>query len=313
MKYLISFNEATSGGTWSGYSPDKYRMAANYFRKYGRSQTLQKAANLEDWADKKEFGLYNMHFVTGVTKVITGSFTRPKLIGMYYGNTPPESATDPQYSEFYKANNLLSISSTYLGGVDNEEKAEQLVDKWVRGNSELSITFEFGLRPTNETIIASKNHSYLTGTNRGGRYVWEVPCFSIKLLLSDWEDGLEGYDYEWKEQCEEEGDDYTPTSISDFFQNTSYNEWTIDKPLSQYYSALFSDRKSSEKFLAFFRETMQSEKVQDAVMDIFRIVGARGDLLNELYKKVKIHGLFDREPVLGGKSYNKLWFPTRID
>ena len=177
MKYLISFNEATSGGTWSGYSPDKFRQAANYFRKYGRSQTLQKAANLEDWADKKEFGLYNMHFVCGTTKVVTGSFTRPKLIGIYYGNIPPENATDPQYSEFYKANNLLPLSST-------EEKAEQLVDRWVKGNSELSITFEFGLRPTNDTIIASKNHSYLNSSSRGGRYVWEVPCFSIKLLLS---------------------------------------------------------------------------------------------------------------------------------
>ena len=303
MKWIKKFNEELS--------PQTYRTAASVFRKYGKSQSIEKANKLEDWANQQEFGLYNMHFVCGTSKVVTGSFTEPKLIGIYYGNVPGDKSTDPQYSEFIRSSNLLYVKET-------DEKAEVLVDEWIQGGDELSITFEFGLKPTNETIVASKNHSWLVNCNKGGRYIQEVPIFSVELLLSDWTEGLEEYDSEARYQHDDETGEFLSTTISEFFENMNYNEWIVRKPLCQYYSAIFSDRRSAQKFLTFFQQTITSEKVKDVIMDILRIIGPNSSHLENTlncYKKVRVHGFYDEKlsTLPSGKSFNDIWFNRRID
>ena len=303
MKWIKKFNEELS--------PSTYRSASYILRRYGKSQTDKSANKLEDWANKQEFGLYNMHFVCGTTKVVTGTFTQPKLIGIYYGNVPGNKSTDKEYSEFIRSNNLLNVKET-------DEKAEVLVDEWIQGGDELSITFEFGLKPTNETIVASKNHSWLVNSNKGGRYLQEVPIFSVELLLSDWSAGLDEYDSEARYQHDDETGEFLSTPISEFFEGTNYNEWTINKPLSQYYSAIFSDRRSSQNFLKFFQQTMQTEKVKDCIMDILRIINPNSSYLENTlnsYKQVRVHGFYD-DPLTSlpsSKSFNDIWFFKKIN
>jgi hypothetical protein len=299
MKHIKKFNEELL--------PSTYRRAATKFRQYDKSQSTAKAHRLEDWANQQEFGLYNMHFVCGTSKVVTGSFTEPKLIGIYYGNVPGGKVGDDVYGQFISSNNMVTKTT--------DEKAEILVDGWIQGRDELSITFEFGFKPTNETIVASKNHAWLANTKKNTRYLYEVPSFSIELLLSDWNEGIEEYDSEYKWEAERNGDEYTPTPIPDLYEGTNYNEYFIQPPLCNYYSAIFSDRKSAQKFLQFFQNTMQTEKVKDVIMDVLRVIGSDTKCLENVlnsYKKVRIHGLFDENPP-SGKEFHTLWFNKKID
>jgi hypothetical protein len=52
MKYIKNFNEELD--------PKTYRSAAYKLRDYNKDK---KSKDLLDWADKKEFGYYNMTFV----------------------------------------------------------------------------------------------------------------------------------------------------------------------------------------------------------------------------------------------------------
>jgi hypothetical protein len=301
MKYIKKFNEELL--------PSTYRSAAYRFKQYNKSQSNAKAHKLEDWANQQEFGLYNMHFVCGTIKVVTGTFTQPKLISIYYGRVPGgRVVSDDKYVEFIKSNNLLNSDST-------DSQAEKLINDWAGGDNQLSITFEFGFRPTNETLNASKNHSWLANTQKSGRYLHEVPSFSVELLLSDWDEGLEEWDSEHKWQCEHDGREFVPSGISEMFEYSNYNQLTLQQPLCNNYSALFSDRKSAAKFLTFFQQTMQSEKVKDVIMDVLRVIGAETQHLENVlnaYKNVRVHGLYDESPTTG-KDFRGIWFNKRID
>lgn len=303
MKYIKKFNE--------DLDPQTYRSAAAQHRAYGKSQSIEKSHKLDDWADSQQFGFYNMHFACGQSKVVTGPFTKPELIGIYYGDLPSgKDANDAIYADFIRNNNIKS-------GNFIEPKAEELVNNWMEGGTPLSITFEFGLKPTNETIVASKNHNYLASGNRSGRWINSVPAFSIELQLNDWSEGLEEYDSEAKWEAEHDGREFTPSSAADVYEWNSCELWTIQKPLSQYYSAIFSDRKSAQKFLGFFRETMQSPIVKECIRMPLGIINTTGEQVEKVFKsyeKVRVHGLYDEKvgPLPSGKTYNDYWFNKTI-
>ena len=265
MKYIKKFNEELK--------PQVYRSAASKFKYYGKEEKHRK---LSDWADLKEFGFYNMNFASSSTMILKDAkFTKPALIGIY--------TKGPSHRD-----NALNLMGADESSIDNE--INKLVQNWV-GGSDLAIYFEFGFKPTEEAILKSQNHSYLTKFQKGIRWINEVPMFTICLGLSEWSDGLEEYD----------NDDFEsiPTTIDDFYDFTKQTDYTLFKPYADHYFGLFSDRQSAQKFKKFFIETMNSDMVKHKITDILGIINASGKNLEEVFKSftdIKIHGLYVEDP-----------------
>jgi len=291
MKHLKRFNEELK--------PDTYRKAAYKLRDYNKDS---KSKDLLDWADKKEFGYYNMCFVNS-SAVITKSstFTNPKLIGMYYGPVRTGERNKPIYGE-----NILRHS-------DSEALANRLVSDWKEGRAELAITFEFGFQPTSKT---KSLNDYLQNPTRGTNR-WElgqnVPMFSIELQLSNWYDGIEDWDSDAKWEAEHRGEEFTPTSLYDFYKYSAEESLYLKRPNDEQYYGVFTDRGSSSKFLTFLKSSID-DKVKEKIMDVLSIIGGEAEDLERIlnsFNKVRVHGLYDNEFTgssngnLGQKWFNK--------
>lgn len=296
MKYIKNFNEELQ--------PDIYRRAAGKFRHYGKED---KARKLSDWADLQEYGFYNLHFANGSTLIGRNlPFTKPNLTGIFL--TSPNTTLN-QTKENVNSVNLINAKETYI-----EEQVSKLVKNWVDGG-ELNVYFEFGFRPTAEAIVKTNKHSYLTGGQKGGgRWMYEVPAFTICLSLSEWNDGLEDYDSDAKWEAQQDDREFIPTTVEQFYEWTSNIQYDILKPYDKYYFAIFSDRKSAQKFRTFLMETLNSEKVKDIIMEILRVINCSAEKLEEIFKSyndIKIHGLYDQDPE--NSNCDRKWFNKRID
>jgi hypothetical protein len=294
MKYIKKFNEELS--------PQIYRSAAYRLRDYNKDK---KSKDLLDWADKKEFGYYNMTFVNDSAIIVKDStFTNPRLIGIYYGRpNTPNGVRDNNH-------NILKLKDA-----DSEVFANNLVNNWKDGSDELCIALEFGLQATNE--IKGK-HNYLSNPAKETQR-WElgqtVPVFCINLELSNWYDGLEEWDADSKWEAENSGEEFEPTPLYDFYKYSAEESITLTRPNNQYYYGLFSDRSSASKFVNFIQTTIDG-KVKDKIMDILSIVGGETEDLERILKsfsKIRVHGLYDNE-VTGSSNGNlsKKWFNKTI-
>jgi hypothetical protein len=278
MKYIKKFNEELN--------PQVYRSAASKFKYYGKEEKHRK---LSDWADSKEFGFYNMHFANSSTMILKDAkFTKPTLIGIY---TKSPSNRGTQIN-----GDALNLMYADESSIDNE--INKLVQNWVDGY-DLAIYFEFGFKPTQESILKSQNHSYLAKSQKGNRWMDDVPMFTIGLGLSDWSAGLEEYDSESKWEANRGKFEFIPTAISDFYEFTKQTDYTLFKPYDDHYFGLFSDRQSAQKFKNFFIETMNNDVVKYKIIDILGIINASGKNLEEVFKSftdIKIHGLYVEDP-----------------
>ena len=294
MKYIKKFNEELS--------PQIYRNAAHKLRDYNKDK---KSKDLFDWADKKEFGYYNMTFVNDSAIIVKDStFTNPRLIGIYYGRpNTPNGVRDNNH-------NILKLKDA-----DSETFANKLVNNWKDGSDELCISLEFGLQATNE--IKGK-HNYLSNPAKETQR-WElgqtVPVFCINLQLSNWYDGLEDWDSESKWDAERSGEEFEPTPLYDFYKYSAEESLTLTRPNNQYYYGLFSDRSSASKFKNFIQTTIDG-KIKDRIMDILSIVGGETEDLERILKsfsEIRVHGLYDNE-VSGSSNGNlsKKWFNKTI-
>lgn len=282
MRHIRKFNEELK--------PDVYRKAAGKFSHYGKEE---KSVKLSDWADLQEFGFYNMHFANDSTLIGKDlTFTKPELLGIYYSQPPK----------------LPSVNLKRTTDDVADEEANKLVKNWVDGISSLSIYFEFGFRPTKETI-EKKNHSYLSGYSKGGRHLAEVPAFTISLTLSDWYDGLEDYDSEAKFEAENGNYEFTPSTVDQFYEWTHQTEYNLERPYSENYFAIFADRKSAQKFKVFLLKTLNSDIVKDRIMDVLRVINCSSSHLEEIFKSfndIKIHGLYYEQPTnLSARCFGK--------
>jgi hypothetical protein len=292
MKHLKRFNEELK--------PETYRSAAYKLRDYNKDS---KSKDLLDWADKQEFGYYNMSFVNNSTVVTKSStFTNPKMIGMYYGPVRTGERNKPVYGE-----NILRHS-------DSESLANKLVNDWKNGN-ELSITFEFGFQPTSKT---KSLNDYLQNPSRNTNR-WElgqrVPMFSIELELSNWYDGIEEWDADSRWEAEHRGEEFTPTSLYDFYKYSAEENLYLKRPNAEIYYGIFADRSSAAKFLTFFKASID-DKVKEKIMDILSIVGGEAEDLERIlnsFNKVRVHGLYDNEITNSANSnLSNKWFSKSI-
>jgi len=294
MKHLKRFNEELK--------PDTYRSAAYKLRNYNKDS---KSKDLLDWADKKEFGYYNMCFANNSTIVTKSStFTNPKLIGMYYGPVRTGERNKPVYGE-----NILRSK-------DSESLANKLVNDWKNGGSELSITFEFGFQPTSKT---KSLNDYLQNPRRMTDR-WElgenVPMFSIELELSNWYDGIEEWDSDSRWEAENKGEEFTPTSLYDLYKYSSEENLYLKRPNADIFYGIFTDRSSAAKFLKFLQSSID-DKVKEKIMDVLSIIGGESEDLERIlnsFNKVRVHGLYDNEFTSSSNgNLAQKWFSKAIN
>lgn len=294
MKHLKRFNEELK--------PDTYRKAAYKLRDYNKDK---KSKDLLDWADKQEFGYYNMCLVNSSTIIAKNdTFTNPKLIGMYYGEVKSGERNKPIYGE-----DVLRHS-------DSEALANRLVNDWKEGGVELAITFEFGFQATSQT---KAKHEYLDNPSKSLQrwYIGpSVPMFSIELQLSNWYDGIEDWDSDSRWEAEHRGEEFTPTSLYDFYKNSAEESLYLKRPNADIFYGVFTDRGSSSKFLKFLQSSID-DKVKDKIMDVLSIIGGEAEDLERIlnsFTKVRVHGLYDNE--FTGSSNGNLgqkWFSKQIN
>lgn len=294
MKHLKRFNEELK--------PDTYRSAAYKLRDYNKDK---KSKDLLDWADKQEFGYYNM-CLAGNSAIITknDTFTNPKLIGIYYGEVKTGEKNKPVYSE-----NILRSK-------DSESLANKLVNDWKEGRAELAITFEFGFQAT--SLTKSKN-AYLDNPSRETQrwYIGQsVPMFSIELQLSNWYDGIEDWDSDARWDAENSGEEFKPTSLYDFYKYSYEESLYLKRPNAEIFYGVFTDRGSASKFLKFLKSSID-DKVKEKIMDVLGIIGGEAEDLERIlntFNEVRVHGLYDNE--FTGSSNGNLaqkWFNKPIN
>jgi len=294
MKHLKKFNEELK--------PDTYRSAAYKLRNYNKDS---KSKDLLDWADKKEFGYYNMCYANNSTVITKEStFTNPKLIGMYYGPVRVGERNRPLYGE-----NILRNS-------DSESLANKLVNDWKNASSELSITFEFGFQATSKTKSLHDNLSnpsrYTNRWDLGQR----VPMFSIELELSNWYDGIEDWDSDSRWEAEHRGEEFTPTSLYDFYKYSAEENLYLKRPNAEIFYGIFTDRSSASKFLNFLKSSID-DTVKEKIMDVLSIIGGEAEDLERVlnsFNKVRVHGLYDNEFTTSSNgNLEKKWFGKSIN
>ena len=290
MKLIRKFEEL---------DPQVYRNAAYRFDTFNK---VKKANKLKDWADYRQYGLYNMHFANTSGKIVTSSFTMPKLLGIYYDKYEPGF-------NFSRAD-LLNKD------VDIDDAAQWAVKRWMNGNQNLSIKFEFGLKPTNECIEKSSKHSYLIDPYKNtGRYLGHaVPMFTIEYQLSEWVSGVEEFDEETQWHCEREGTEFKPSTAAEMYECTQYSEFFIQRPYNEHYFGIFADRQSAKQFLKFFSETMKSDPVKRSIMELLSSVGTDYQLDKTLegYTRVRYHGLYD-DDIRASNNLQSVWFKRNIN
>ncbi len=294
MKHIKRFNEELE--------PRTYRSAAHKLRDYNKDK---KSKDLLDWADKQEFGYYNMCLVNSSSVIAKNdTFTNPKLIGMYYGDVKSGERNKPVYGEDI-------LRSSYP-----DTLANKLVNYWKLGRSELALTFEFGFQATSQT---KSKHEYLNNPSKYSQR-WNigqnVPMFSIELQLSNWYDGIEEWDGDAKWESKQRGEEFTPTSLYDFYKITAEESLYLKRPNDEQYYGVFTDRGSSSKFLTFLKSSID-DKVKEKIMDVLSIIGGEAEDLERIlnaFNKVRVHGLYDNE--FTGSSNGNLgqkWFSKNIN
>jgi hypothetical protein len=293
MKYIKEFNEKLD--------PNTYRRAASRLSYYNKDK---KSKELYDWADEREFGYYNVHFANdGGIILKNGVFTEPKLTGIYFGTKiqPVDGKRD--------GNNLLQSKNL-------DVQAEKAVQNWANGIDGLSIIMEFGLRPTADTK-SKKKHSYLDNPSQARRfYSRHVPLFSIELNLSDWYEGISGWDEESKFQAEINHEEFNDSTVYDLYSGSKEENLILIRPNDEHYYGLFADRQSANKFLKFLKELITRDKnpIKDRIMDILSIVDADASDIERIIKefsKIRVHGLYDSEVDSQSKISNK-WFCVNL-
>lgn len=294
MKHLKRFNEELE--------PRTYRSAAWKLRDYNKDK---KSKNLLDWADKQEFGYYNMCLVNSSSVIAKNdTFTNPKLIGMYYGDVKSGERNKPIYGE------------DVLRSSDSEKLANKLVNDWKEGRAELAMTFEFGFQATSQT---KAKHEYLNNPSKYSQR-WNigqsVPMFSIELQLSNWYDGIEEWDSDAKWDAGNSGEEFTPTTLYDFYKFSAEESLYLKRPNDEQYYGVFTDRGSSSKFLTFLKSSID-DKVKEKIMDVLSIIGGESEDLERIlnsFNKVRVHGLYDNEFTSSSNgNLGQKWFGKNIN
>ena len=274
MKYLKKFNEELK--------PETYIRAGNQLRNMPGGGE-KRSTPLIDYGLEKKYGFYKMHWAN--SSALLGknlTFTNLKCES-HFGRPDSSKIETFRYS------------------------AEDAVELWKKGNHPLCMTFNFVFQPTEETKdkMTSPSKSALGE-------LYQNPMFSFEVWFSNWEEGLDSYNWDYHTEEPITGD--SVVDLNGLYKWT--NELTIykKKPVKMYYSksypyfGIFSDRSSALKFKRELNDLLEPHK--EKVMELLSCVNAGADAIEEYedrIKKISLNNLFSvDDKITNWFTYNEL-------
>jgi hypothetical protein len=239
----------------------------------------KRSSPLIDYGLEKKYGFYKMHWAN--TSIILGkdlTFTNLRCES-YFGRPDSSKIETFRYS------------------------AEDAVELWKQGNHPLCMTFNFVFQPTEETKDKMTTSSSELHQN---------PMFSFEIWFSNWEEGLESYNWDIDNDEPMTGD--AVVDLNGLYKWT--NELVIykKKPVKMYYSksypyfGIFSDRASALKFKKQLNDLLEPHK--EKVMELLSCVNASADDIEEYedkINKISLNHLFSvDEKTANWFTYNQL-------
>jgi len=259
--------------------PETY-ISAGYGLKNLPGGGKKRSSPLIDYGLEKKYGFYKMHWANG-SSLLGKDLTFTNLRCESYFGRPDSSKIETfRYS------------------------AEDAVELWRQGNHPLCMTFNFVFQPT-EATKDKMNSSELNSNSN-------CPMFSFEIWFSNWEEGLESYNWDVDNDEPFEGD--TVVDLNGMYKWT--NEVTIykKKPVKMYYSksypylGIFSDRASALKFKKQLNDLLEPHK--EKVMELLSCVNAGADDIEEYedrINKISLNHLFSvDDKTTNWFTYNEL-------
>ena len=292
MKWIKTYEELT---------PKVYRDAGQRFM-YMPSK-VAKGKKLKDYGSEKEWGVYNLELVRNYDNIDRKvKFTKPKAKFILNTKTP--------------GSNIISDMATRYEDISVEE----MLDLWSDAERDLYFTIQFYFEPLEETKTRIGNS--LPG--------WDVPLFSFRVNMSNWDDGLESWNNpeEWDEEdppkqytLQELYDDCNDLSISLTLPQTNPKTTYLSAGQGNrdmYYYGIFSDRNSAFKFKKLLPSLIDDE-VEGEIWKVFSLLGDSRNFqrcIHALKYGIKVNQLYDDvESVRGGsdaRNPNLKWFRYNI-
>lgn len=291
MKWIKTYEELT---------PRIYRDAGQRFM--NMPHKVEKGRKLKDYGSEKEWGVYNIELVRNYSDINKKTkFTKPKAKFILNTRTPGSSVND--------------INTRY-----EDISVEEMLDLWGDAERELYFTVQFYFEPLEET------------KSQIGRTLptWDVPLFSFKVNMSNWDDGLESWNNpeEWDDDenppkqytLQEMYDDCSDLSISLVLPQADPKPmWTGGREATNmYHYGIFSDRNSAFRFKKLL-PSLIDDQVEGEIWKVFSLLGDSRNFqrcIHALKYGIKVNQLYDdTESLRGTNDYrnpNNKWFRYNI-
>ena len=292
MKWIKTYEELT---------PKIYRDAGQRFM--WMPHKAAKGRKLKDYGSEKEWGVYNIELVKNFNDIHKKTkFTNPKAKFTLNRKTPGSPA--------------INDTTTRYEDISEEE----MLDLWGDAERDLYFTIQFYFEPLEETKLQM-------GSSLPG---WDVPLFSFKVNLSNWDDGLENWNNpdEWEE--EDPPKQYT---LQELYDDTADLAISLSLPPANprsvymsggqgyrdmYYYGIFSDRNSAFRFKKLLPSLIDDE-IEGEIWKIFSLLGDSKNFqrcIHALKYGIKVNQLYDDVDSLRGttdyRNPNNKWFRYNI-
>lgn len=278
MKWIKTYEELT---------PIIYRDAGQRFM--NMPHKVDKGRKLKDYGSEKEWGVYNIELVRNYSNIHKKTkFTNPKVKFILNRKTPGSPAINDTTTRY------------------EDISVEEMLDLWSDAERDLYFTIQFYFEPLEETKSQM-------GTSLPG---WEVPLFSFKVNLSNWDAGLESWNNpeEWDEEespkqytLQELYDDCSDLSIS--LSLPQVNPKQVYMSAGQgyrdtYYYGIFSDRNSAFRFKKLLPSLIDDE-IEGEIWKVFSLLGDSRNFqrcIHALKYGIKVNHLYDDVEALRGSA-----------
>jgi len=253
MKHLKHFNEELD--------PEKYIRAGRRLSNLGK---VSRGSKLIDYGLEKGLGFYNVHIghISNDSWSLYTGKTANLECKFYYG-TP------------YWSGRQNMESSSLIRTHDEED----LLRNWKEGGESLSFTLDFTMQLSEETRLNLINRGSFSKDSPT-----RIPLFALNVVLSDWSDGIEAYNYlEDSDEYLNPGDE-NYHGISMMYRNTKHVSLTLMTLFTKNYYGIFADRKSAVKFKKELPRLVETHKSQ--IMDILSLVSGSTDDLEDILSRI---------------------------
>jgi len=276
MKWIKTYEELT---------PKIYRDAGQRFM--NMPHKVEKGRKLKDYGSDKEWGVYNIELVKSYNDITHEvKFTKPKARFILNTKTPGSNA-------------INDLATRY-----EDISEEEMLDLWSDAQRDLYFTIQFYFEPLEET----KTRISMTG--------YDVPLFSFKVNMSNWDEGLES----WNNPEDWDGEDppkqYTLQELYDDCNDLSItltlpqaNPRSVYMSAGQgfrdiYYYGIFSDRNSAFRFKKLLPSLIDDE-IEGEIWKVFSLLGDSRNFqrcIHALKYGIKVNQLYDDVKTLRGAA-----------